>query len=149
MNRGYLLPPGCKDLIDAMNLKAVLPGSPGRSGFIDFSYLTPQVVKLMQKLSPKQLDHLLEVFIKGKLQMVKLPLSPQPAGGLSPLASQIVVPPETTAAQVAALLGLKPFQIVADVLELGFFVTAKEPLSFEIISSVARKHGFLAIKAAS
>jgi len=149
MNRGYLLPPGCKDLIDAMNLKAVLPGSPGRSGFIDFSYLTPQVVKLMQKLSPKQLDHLLEAFIKGKLQTVYLPHSPQSAAGLTPMTGQIVVPSETTAAQLAPLLGLKPFQVVADVLELGLYVTAKEPLSFEIISSVARKHGFLAIKAAS
>jgi hypothetical protein len=127
MNRGYLLPPGCKDLIDVMNLKAKL------------------------SLSPPQLDYFLEALKKHKqfLKFEPKQPSPQPVAPLPPMVGQIVVPAETTAAQLAPLLGLKPFQIVADVLELGFFVTAKDPLSFEIISSVARKHGFLAIKAAS
>ena len=41
----------------------------------------------------------------------------------------------------------KASQIIADVMQLGFFVTAK-PLDFKIISSVARKYGFIAKRAA-
>ena len=128
MNRGYLLPPGCKDLIDVLNLKAKL------------------------SLSPEKLDYFLEFLKRRKPKVLKFepnPPLPKPSAALPPITGQIVVPAESTVAQLAAILGLKPFQIVADVMELGIFVTAQDPLSFEIISSVARKHGFFAIRAAS
>jgi hypothetical protein len=128
MDRGYLLPPGCKDLIDVLNLKAKLSLSPARIDyFLDF--LKKHKGKVL-KFEPKQ------AFAKS------------PAA-LPPIVGQVVVPAETTAAQLAGLLGQKPFQIVAEVMDLGFFVGAQDPLSFEIISSVARKHGFFAIRAAS
>jgi hypothetical protein len=45
-------------------------------------------------------------------------------------------------------LSQKPFQIVADVMQLGVFATVKQTLDFEIISRVARKYGFIAKRAA-
>jgi hypothetical protein len=128
MARGYLLPPGCKDLIDVLNLKAKL------------------------SLSPAKLDYFLGFLKKHKPKVLmfewKQPFPKHPAP-LPPIVGQVVVPAETTAAQLAAILRQKPIQIVADVMDLGFFVGAQDPLSFEIISSVARKHGFFAIRADS
>lgn len=134
MNRGYLLPPGCKDLIDALKLKAVqhlhLP--------LDFLQLPPE--------ERARIIEALKLNIKDFT--FKQPF-PQKSVNLPPITAQIVVSAETTPSQLAPLLGLEVFRIVADVMELGFFVTATDPLSFEIIASVARKHGFLAIRAAS
>ena len=144
MARGYLLPSGCKDLIDVLNLKRSQPASLSLTHMIDFS-------KLKTKLSPQQFNQLFKALQNLKPQFLKFdPAKPisKPSTSLPPIVGQIVIPPETSVSQLAALLGQKPFQIVADVLELGFFVAFKDPLSFEIISSVARKHGFLAIKAA-
>jgi hypothetical protein len=141
MNRGYLLPPGCKDLIDVLNLKRMQPASQSSI------YLS----KLNQKLTPKQMVQWSEFVKKFKLQLMKLKLEnpfPKPAVALPPVVGQIVVAAETSVAQLAALLGQKEFQIVADVMMLGFLVTDESLLGFEVVSKVARKHGFFAIRAA-
>jgi len=147
INRGYLLPPGCKDLIDVLNLKQQGLWSSGQ--VIDFSKQKAQPVKL----SPSKLELFLEALKKSKLSLLKFeakqPPQQKPAAALPPIVGEIVIPAETTVLRLAALLGQKPFQIIADVVELGFFVFPGDRLSFEIISEVARKHGFLAIRAAS
>lgn len=140
MGRGYLLPAGCKDLIDVLNLKS------GQSQLHPAQLI--DLSKLKLKLSPPQLNQLLDALKKLKQQLEPKQPFPSPPAPLPPIKGEMVVPAETTAAQLAALLGQKPFQIVADVMDLGFFVTANDPLSFEIIFSVARKHGFFAIKPA-
>lgn len=148
MQRGYLLPPGCKDLIDVLNLQGTKGAMDLPICLIDLPKFAPQLLKL----TPEQLDHLLGILKKVGLEFFKCdPLSPHSpsASPLPPVTSQVVIPAETSAAQVASLLGQKVSRIIADVLELGFYVTAKDALSFEIISSVARKHGFLAIRAAT
>jgi hypothetical protein len=43
------------------------------------------------------------------------------------------------------MVGQKPFQIVADLMMLGFFLN--EELNFETISTIARKYGYLAKRA--
>jgi hypothetical protein len=166
MNRGYLLPPGCKDLIDALTLNS-MQQSPFNKGHL------AKLVALKAKLSPQEftdfyqeaLKHFKPHFIKCKPQLpnASKPVEPPPfvaeivtwtsskgfSAELPPITGEIVIRSETSVAKLAALLALKPFQVVADVLELGIFVSAEDSLGFEIISKVARKHGFFAIRAAS
>ena len=122
MKRGYLLPPGCKDLIDVLNLKekqqqALLTGLP---------HLPP----------------LPKVFVTPwKPTSVSKPASLPPAKG------EIIIPPETTVGELAALLDQKAFRIIGDLLEIGVFATVTEVIGFETISKVARKYGFTAKRA--
>jgi hypothetical protein len=145
-NRGYLLPPGCKDLIDVLNLKQQAPGN--SDWMMDALKPKPRPVKL----SPSKFDLFLEALKQSKLSLLnqesKQSLAEQ-AAALPPIVGEIMVPAETTVLQLAVLLGQKPFQIIHDVAELGLFVFPKDRLSFEIISKVARKHGFLAVRSVS
>ncbi len=124
MKRGYLLPEGCKDLIDVLKLKPSFVAEDCKN-VIDVSKLKPQVFKL----KPKQ-------------------QSPKHPAPVPPIVGEIIIPEQTSVSQLAALLGQKAFQIIADVMELGVFATVKQPLDFKIISSVARKYGFIAKRAA-
>ena len=138
MSRGYLLPPGCKDLMDVLKLKAVthLP--------LDLSQLSPEErARIIEALKLDKLDINKDFAIPSKQPF------PKKWANLPPIVGQVVVSAEMTPSQLAPLLGQKVFRIVADVMELGFFVASNDRLSFEIISSVTRKHGFLAIRAAS
>ena len=45
---------------------------------------------------------------------------------------------------LAGVIGLKPFQVVADLLELKLFKSPDEEVDFEAASVVARKHGYRA-----
>jgi hypothetical protein len=148
INRSYLLPPGCKDLIDVLNLKAKQQGVWNSEQMLDAFKPKPRPVKL----SPSKFDLFLEALKESKLSLLnqepKQPL-PEQAPILPPIVGEIAVSAETTVLQLAALLGQKPFQIIGDVAELGIFVFPKDRLSFEIISKVARKHGFFAIRAGS
>jgi hypothetical protein len=105
MKRGYLLPEGCKDLIDTLKLK---PHD-----------------------DPKH------------------PSPPRPvAAPLPPIVGELVIPEQTSVSDLARLLSQKPFQIVADLMQFGIFATFKQTLDFQTISSVARKYGFIAKRAA-
>ena len=46
--------------------------------------------------------------------------------------------------ELAELLGLKPFKVVADVLHLGQFKHADELIEFSTAAIVAQKHGYVA-----
>ena len=122
MKRGYLLPEGCKDLIDVLKRKEKHPQD------------------LLQTL-PRQFAHLPNA--QGSLiKPLKHPSSPPPIKG------EIVVPAQTTVSQLAALLGQKPFVILADLMQMGVFACVSQWLGFETISKVARKYGLVARKAA-
>ena len=45
---------------------------------------------------------------------------------------------------LADLLGLKPFKVVADVLHLGQFKHAEELIEFSTAEIIAQKHGYVA-----
>ena len=45
--------------------------------------------------------------------------------------------------ELAAMLGLKPFKVVAEVIELGIFKHADDLIDFPTATTIARKHGFL------
>jgi translation initiation factor IF-2 len=44
---------------------------------------------------------------------------------------------------LAGVLGLKPFQVVADIMELKLFKGPNDMVNFDTASTVARKHGFV------
>ena len=46
--------------------------------------------------------------------------------------------------ELARLLGLKTFKMVADLLELGIFKDADEFIAFSTAATVAKKHGVVA-----
>jgi hypothetical protein len=116
MKRGYLLPPGCKDLSDVLKLKH----KHVQSGFFKAPAWISEVSMGFEKV-------------------------PEP---LPPVTGQIFITPGTSVMKLAALLGQKPFVIVADLMKLGMFATIDFLLDFKTISKVARMHGFTAIKAA-
>jgi hypothetical protein len=103
MNRGYLLPEGCKDLIDVFKLK------PGRER--------------------------------------RRPSPPSAAVTWPLITGELVVPAQTSASTLAALLNQESSRIIADVMQLGVSVDAGQQLDFWIVLIVSRKYGFLAKKA--
>lgn len=118
MKRGYLLPPGCKDLADVLKHKEkFVPGAVLHS--------PPQIPK----------GHWMTALDKPTSKAWKEK-------------GQIFVPPGTSVKTLATLLGQKPFQIIGDLMALGVFALVDSILDFKTISKVARFYGFTAIKAA-
>ena len=76
------------------------------------------------------------------LQQVVAPLP------LPPVIGEITIGEPMTVYDLSMALKQKPFQIIADVMMLGIFVNVHQRIKFEIISSVARKYGFIVKKAA-
>ena len=122
MQRGYLLPEGCKDLNDVLKRKQKRA-----------HYLLPKLPNQFAQLP------------KGYGTMIKPRKQPAP---LLPVKGEIIIPAQTTVSHLAALLSQKPFMIVADLMQMGVFANAWQLLGFETISRVARKYGFIAKKAA-
>lgn len=56
----------------------------------------------------------------------------------------IFVPDYIELQELAEMLGLKPFKIVADVLRLGIFKHADEMIDFSTAATVAKKRGYIA-----
>src|SRR5262249_7049358 len=97
MKRGYLLPEGCKDLIDVHKYRK-----------------------------------------KAKL--------PSP-GPLPPVTGEMVVGDQMSTYQLATLLKQTPYQILADLIEVGAFVRLEDQINFVLITKVLRKYGLAAKKA--
>jgi hypothetical protein len=128
-------------------------GSSGRSNIFEVmehdymsrGYLLPDGCKelydaLMLKHQPGHYP-----IAKLQTEIAQLPKEREP---LPPVKGEIIIPAQTTTVQLAALLGQKPALIVADLMQMGVFSGASQPLNFETIRRVARKHGFIAKKAA-
>jgi hypothetical protein len=60
----------------------------------------------------------------------------------------LFVSDDTTVKELAALLGEKDFQIIADAMQLGIFATVNQSLGFKAISQIAEKYGYAAKKIA-
>lgn len=105
--RGYLLPEGCKDLIDVINL---LPARP-----------------------------------KPTILLRAVPTGPNEQPSIK--RDQVVSEP-ITVGELALLLKQKPFKIIAELMQLGFFATANQCLGFEAVSHIAQKYGYIATKLA-
>ena len=115
MSRGYLLPEGCKDLIDVLNLHR-------KEQSLNSYFLS----KLPQQF-PQPL------YLKKPIKKKTAP---------PPLNREITISSQISLSELATLLGQKPFKIIADLMELGIFVSAKHLLDFETASQIATKYGF-------
>ena len=85
------------------------------------------------------------------IDVMKLKASEGPAAqgislsaSLLPIPSEMTVPEQMTVAELAAVLNQKPFQIIADLMQIGVFATVNHILDFETILKVIRKYGFIA-----
>src|SRR5579872_2132356 len=121
MKRGYLLPPGCKDLLDAIKHKQ-----------------TPVPEMSLDTLPLISKKHWV---VYNPVSKTWKQLLPTP-----PVKGQIVISSKTTVKKLAALLDLKPFEIIGDLMKLGMFATADFLLDFKTISAIAKLHGFTAIR---
>lgn len=121
MKRGYLLPLGCKDLFDALQHKEAPVPAPVFHSLPDIS---------------KEHWTIYNPVSKTWKQLLPLP----------PIKGQIVIPSGTTVKKLAALLGIKPFIVIGDLMKLGMFATADFLLDFKTISEIAKLHGFTAIR---
>ena len=114
MSRGYLLPEGCKDLVDLLNLQ-----------------LKQQLPK------PYFLPKLPKPFPNPQAKPINWKKPPPP-----PLPREITIASQISVSDLAILLGHKPFHIIADLMELGVFANVMHLLSFETASQIATKYGF-------
>jgi hypothetical protein len=131
--RGYLLPPGCKDLIDVLRLQELQKGAfyrPEAAGesAISGSESFSQVWKFKDQKSPAKPSSN-EAFAQAGFFL------------------EVLLPPIITVDYLASLLGRKPVQIIASLMEFGVFVTAQQKVGFEAAAKVLRQYGLLAKKA--
>ena len=87
-------------------------------------------------------------FVKGTdIAMVPPPGNPPPAaaqdgGDESDDPKLIVIKPPILVPDLAARLGLKPFNVMADLIKLGVFPAPNQPLEPDIAAKVCEIHGF-------
>jgi len=126
--RNYLLPPGCKDLIDWLKLEEHKPIIP--EGAED---LSPEMAQFFTtwKLPSKE----------------KKPKSPESDPGASGSFREVEIPQSISVRALAELVGKKPFRIIADLMEVGMFATVNEMVSFEAAAAVLKRYGLIAKRA--
>ena len=122
MNRGYLLPDGCKDLKDAWLPKG---GACGTWMMPMSGVFTPEEFKKMG----------VEQFFKAA------------CFAKSKFKGMLEVPEQVSVLQLATMLNQNMSKIFADLLEIGGLPAVKEQLDFITISKIARKYGYIAKKA--
>ena len=66
----------------------------------------------------------------------------QPSPPMPSMAREISVAAKITVGELAAVLAQKPFQIIADLTEMGVFANLHQEIDFATSTRVARKHGF-------
>jgi hypothetical protein len=113
--RGYLLPSGCKDLIDVLNLQR---------------RKDPGVWKLPKVFQSKT--------AKGEGTSFAWTTA------LGKFAGEIPIPELISAGELAELLHQKLDAVIADLMQLGIFATSNQHVSFEMAVKVARKYGYVA-----
>ena len=126
--RNYLLPPGCKDLIDLLKLEE----------------LKPIIPEGAEDLSPEMVQFLTPWKLPSKEKKAK-PAQADPAGTGS--FRQVEIPQSISVLALAELVGQKPFQIIADFMALGVFSTAHELVSFDAAATLLKKYGLIAKRA--
>jgi Translation initiation factor IF-2, N-terminal region len=125
--RGYLLPKGCSDLMDVINLLQTRPKPE--------IWLKPGST-CSHKAPPSK-----PFFSWDPTQKGSTP-SHQPTKG------ELWVSEHITVSELASLLKLKPFTIIGDLMELGFFASLNQQLSFKAVSQISQKYGYVARKSA-
>jgi hypothetical protein len=134
----YLLPDGCKDLIDVLRLRQRLvermrrpvPRGPA---------LTPQSLTDSQKLSSHtpmtKIAHLAEAVPPTPDAFPRLPHS-------------VILRDPITVGNLAQTLQLKPFELVAYLMHVNIFASMDYRLTFETASALCAYYGVVATKGA-
>jgi Translation initiation factor IF-2, N-terminal region. len=138
--RSYLLPPGCKDLIDLLRLE-------------EQKKRPSTQLPMLQGLPALQGG---EIFIAGTQEILgawklkkKKPQEPSIAPlGAQEVSREVAIPENIIVRELANIAGQKPFKIIADLMEIGIFANVSQPITFEAASRILKKYGILAKKAA-
>ena len=72
---------------------------------------------------------------------------PRSDGPFLPFVRDIVIPEQTTVEELAVLLHLSKFRIIADLMKLNVFLTISQTPDYETIIKVAQMHGHVAKRA--
>jgi hypothetical protein len=131
--RSYLLPPGCKDLIDLLRLEQ--------------QKRRPSVQLPMLQSGDMFMAGIEEVFGPWKLKKIKTK-DPETASPGIPSIREVAIPDEILVRELAKVAGQKPFRIIADLMEIGIFANVKQKIGFDAASRILKKYGITAKKAA-
>jgi hypothetical protein len=127
-HRGYLLPPGCKDLIDVLRLqeleKQAMLQPPLRSGLASIT-------------GSESFSHVWKI---NEAKLKPLPIA-DPGFFL-----EIQLGDTVRIQFLASVLGRKAAEILGDLMELGVFVTSEAEISFDEAAKLLRKYGLSARK---
>ena len=96
--------------------------------------------------SPERVPDTQPAFSGGPPQPPPRPPKPTARGLLEPgePGKRVFVPDYIEVKELAKLLGLKPFKVVAGMLELGIFKHADELIDFSTAATIAMRHGYVA-----
>lgn len=126
--RSYLLPPGCKDLIDLLRLEEQKKRS------IQLPFLKGELFAAGSG----------EVLSPWKLKKKKDSENPPT---ILPL-REVIIPAEILVRELADIAGQKPYKIIADLMEIGIFANVKQAVPFDAASRILKKYGITAKRAA-
>jgi len=132
--RNYLLPPGCKDLIDLLKLEEMKPPFP--------------LLDVGQSPLPQAGQFVTAWKLPGKHKKAKpsaAQSTPAPTGSFR----EVEIPETIAVSALAEIVGQKPFHIIADFMAFGVFATLHSEVQFEAAAKVLRKYGLIAKKAGS
>lgn len=132
--RSYLLPPGCKDLIDLLRLEEQKKHSPFKLQTLPTG--TVYIPSTQEFVGPWTL----------KKNKPKEPETGEPKTETS--TSEVTIPQHgVLVMELAKLAGQKPFKVIADLMEIGVFANVKQKVGFDAAARVLKKYGINAIKA--
>ena len=130
--RSYLLPPGCKDLIDLLRLEQKKQAS------IQLPFL--QSGDMFTKSAE-------QIFGPWKLKKNQ-PKQPTPEFVEIPTTREVTIPDEILLTDLAKITDQKPFKILADLMEIGIFANTQQLVGFEAASRILKKYGIVAKRSA-
>jgi translation initiation factor IF-2 len=128
----YLLPPGCKDLIDLLRLEHQKNRPSIQLPFMQSEDLF--IASTEEMLGPWKLKK-------------KKSKEPGEASLKIPPPREVTIPDEILIIELAKIAGQKPFKIIADLIEIGVFANVKQRVGFDAASGVLKKYGILAKRA--
>jgi len=130
--RNYLLPPGCKDLIDLLRLeqeKGQFLSFVGEEELPEGSQPKPWILPSQPK--------------KSKVSSSESQANPATTGSFR----EVEIPESITVSALAQLVGKKPFHIIADLMTIGVFATLHSDVAFEAAEKILKNYGLIAKKA--
>ena len=115
------------------------------SGIKPFSALPPISRILAPEPTPEPAPEPVEEVAPVAPVAVEAPAAPEPAPVEEPKSDEkiIHIKPPITVKELAAHLGLKPFQLISDLMEMNIFAAINHTLEPEIASNLCKRHGFV------